>query len=386
MSAARTFAIAPSDAFHLDVANDHVGCIWMLDAPLASGAIEDAVERLVSADLRMTAAYDSAAACWRPQHDFDLARQIVLGLPVADISEMLARLADHYVEPLLDQRPPWRVIYLPWADGSGAALLFLAHHAFTDGFRGLQLIRALGKGRVVLRPGISEKGGYTLSALVGAIAQSVRDMTRGEAGAVPKQADGGRRCFALGQIPADRLRVAVRTTGLDRSDLLAAAFAEAIGDRFGSSLVRLMIPRNVGNGGVGNAFLPEIRNFRRGARGMREEAGPEADLARRAAADRLRMALMRWMPAAVRDLGYRRWANGFDALCTILPDLSPGQRIGDARVSAIFGVPPLIWRQPLACAMLLSRSGATLMLAWDPAAIDDPDLVSRTIRIVESKA
>ncbi|CAN5465738.1 wax ester/triacylglycerol synthase family O-acyltransferase [soil metagenome] len=379
------FAISSADAFHLGVANNHVGCLWLLDTMPAQGALEACSERLARANPRMRASYRHEENCWRELPEFDPAGQVVHAPPSLDMAAMLARLASFYVEPLLEGRPPWRAILLP-IEGQGPALCFLAHHAFTDGVRGFHLARAFAG---IDPPGKTQAraGGTSIRAVAEMLRASIADMLRPGAHALPKPQDSGTRLFRSAIIPAGIVQSAVRKSAVGRADLLACAFAEGIARTAGARAVRLMVPRDVGSGvGGGNAFLPELRNFRLGTAGGIRSASLPRTLETRAAADRLRMSILARLPVPLAANGYHRWANSFDALCTILPNLFTNASIAGSRVISAFGVPPLIWRQPLSAAMITGRRDTSLFLASDPAAIDSADILAETLRVIEAMA
>jgi hypothetical protein len=355
------------------VAHDHVGVLWMLDAMPAPGDLEAEAQRLAGVNPRMRATYDPVARCWRERPGFDAAGQVIYAKPSSDMAAMLRLLAGHYVDPLLDDaRPPWRAILLP-TEGRGPALCFLAHHAFTDGMRGFHLARAFAGVDPPVAPR-RMRARLTPAAGVEMVRASLADIMRRPARALRKQADSGRRAFHSAVVETPRGRA------IGRPDLLARALATGIAEVAGARAVSLMVPRDVGRGGDGgNAFLPELRDFRFGAGGV-WVSPPARRLAARAAADRARMALLARLPASLANAGYHRWANGFDALCTVLPDLFARQTIAGARVTAAFGVPPLIWRQPLAAAMIVGRKHTTMLLAYDPAAIDGGPIMAATLR------
>lgn len=379
------FAISPADAFHLGVANDHVGCLWLLDSMPADGALEVCAQRLARANPRMRASYHAGENCWRERPDFDPAGQVIHAPPSPDIAAMLGRLASFYVEPLLEGPPPWRAILLP-IEGRGPALCFLAHHAFTDGVRGFYLARAFA-GIDPPAEARARPGGVGIAAIAEMLRASIVDMSRPRARALPKPRDSGTRLFRSAIIPAGIVQAAARKAAMGRADLLARAFAEGIARTAGAPAVRLMMPRDVGTGaGGGNAFLPELRDFRFGASGEIRFSPLPQKLETRAAADRLRMSIMARLPAPLAAAGYHRWADSFDALCTILPNLFAGASIAGSRVISAFGVPPLIWRQPLSAAMIAGRRETSLFLASDPAVIDSADILAETVRAIEAMA
>jgi len=170
------------------------------------------------------------------------------------------------------------------------------------------------------------------------------------------------------------LRRAQHRLGISRTDILSHAFAAALCAHTGwRDQVRLMIPRDLGraSGTGGNRFIPLIKSFRCGAepRATAERLGREG-LAGLAAVNLFRLGVVRRLPRPLARFGYHRWADRFDALCTILPHGLDGLRFAGAAVERVLGVPPLIWRQPIAAAFVTGRGGADLLLAWDPTRTD----------------
>lgn len=362
--------LSAADAFHLDVPHDHIGVLWLFDEPLAPSAIDSVLRRALASDPQLDLAFDQRFGCWVPSGLGDPAGLTVHHPRLASERAMLDRLAELYVTPLLGELPPWRALHLPFDGGARSALCFMIHHAYVDGMRGFVLARSVtdapplpGRRPKIGRPGV-------LARLAAAGAMSVRDMVRRRASAVPKREDSGTRRFEIARIAGADLRAAMHRDGAGRTALLATAFAQALGDRFGAGEVALAIPRDGGGLRRGNAFLPEIRRFSRqsGRFHMLADTGGGADL--RFAADELRMGAMRMMPRLLRQQAYRRWADGFDALCTILPDLFRGACFAGAPIRSAFGVPPLIWRQPLSCAIIVGLKEATILVASDPQAIE----------------
>ena len=209
-----------------------------------------------------------------------------------------------------------------------------------------------------------------------ALAGSAGELFRLPASSLAKRPDSGERRFAIGELAGDALRQGQRRWGVSRPARLARVFALALFQTVArSGRLRLMVPRDAraADAPGGNAFVPHISTFEFSGEQVAQRpdgSSKRHETAALAETERLRLQVMRLMPRWLRGVAYRQWANGFDALCTILPNRFGGMAVGDARVVQVFGVPPLIWRQPLSAAFVVGRRTTDVLIAWDPAAID----------------
>lgn len=366
--------ITAADAFHIDVENDHVGCLWLLNRPVHAEALVALAGAAMAAVPRLSMMIDRRRRVWRHRPEIDPAGQVVTCPASKNLSETLGHLSRAYLEPLLQAgRPPWRVVHLPGAEGNGDAVCYIAHHSFTDGSRGFELARSFASGHLSGRgaKGSTPPNSMNLGVWRTAAVTALRDVTRATATGIPKGRDTGTRRFETAEIPAEQIRAARGAAQTSISDILAGALARAVARCYGGDTLNLMVPRAVGDrvvGSSGNAFLPEIRTY--DAIGTRRDKQDPRNLVLRVTADQFLMSAMQFMPARLRQATYHRWADGFDALCTVLPDRFADITLCGAQVRRAYGVPPLIWRQPISAAFVCGKKGAALLVAWDNGIID----------------
>jgi hypothetical protein len=382
------FNLSPADAFHLDVGLNHIGCLLFLEKRIEPEAFQAFAHDFVESSSRLSASLDVKRRVWRKRQDFQLKDQLIVAPLSASETAILDTFALHYCNPLLAPGPPWRIVNMPFVGEKGedrSAIGFLAHHAFLDGVRAFEVLRNTfasisrsSEQSYPSRPSITFKG------WIQALITSAGELTGRPARAVTKGDDSGQRRFEASWVGRDVLRRAQRHLGIPRTEVLANAFASALLDRsVAINDVRLMIPRDLG--GIprtgGNRFLPIVTSFQRRDGSVSAEGYPdEQQLGALTALNNLRLRAMRWLPPPFARIGYHRWADGFDALCTILPHGLSGAKLAGVSVKRIIGVAPLIWRQPISATFVTGAAGADLLFAWDPSRMNATGLAADVVK------
>jgi WS/DGAT/MGAT family acyltransferase len=390
-------------------------------------------QRVVEAPLRL------GLPEWEEDRHFDLeyhARQVILPEPATD-RHLLDFCGAVFATPLDPLRPLWEAYLIEGLEGGRAACFFKVHHAVMDGVGSLAVFDALTQGhrhepvRVPrhlpsppVRPaaggvarllgdavgnaasGLAATGVAAARALrqPGEALEQARRVARGLRGlladlnATPtpdplaRASTGiGRRLDAL-TLPLPRLQHLARALDASLNDVVLTALAGAVGRYHRHRGLRVaelhcMVPMNLrptdARDALGNrvgAFtvtLPvgEPDPLERLAAIRRQTATAKSD--RRAATYPLVTRALSLLPGFAYRLLAQQVTGRINLICTNMPG-PPAQRfLAGARVGVIHPFAPVALGTPLSMALLSYGDTYGIGIDSDPAAIPDPERLSR---------
>ncbi len=390
-------------------------------------------QRVIEAPLRL------GLPEWQDDPHFELdyhAREVILPEPATD-RHLLDFAGAVFATPLDPMRPLWEAYLIEGLAGDRAACFFKVHHAVMDGVGSLAVFDALtqahrfepvrvprhlpahpsmstrmrvgrllrdtisngvaglgaaatASARAVLRPGEAIDGGVRAArGLRGMLADltapaSVDPLAQASTGI-------GRRLDAMA-LPLPRLLRIKDALGVTLNDVVLTALSGAVGRYHTHRKVHIdelhcMVPMNLrsdderhalGNRvGAFNVALPvgERDPLARLARIRRQTGAAKSD--RRAAAFPLLMRTMAFMPGFVYRLFAQTFTGRINLICTNVPGPSSRRYLAGARVDAIYPFAPVALGTPLSIALLSYGDIYGVGIDSDPAAIPDPERLSR---------
>jgi diacylglycerol O-acyltransferase len=390
-------------------------------------------QRVVEAPLHL------ALPEWEEDPHFELeyhTREVILPEPATE-RHLLDFVGAVFATPLDHMRPLWEAYLIEGLEGGRAACFFKVHHAVMDGVGSLAVFDAFTQGHraepvrvprhVAPRPTSSagprlgrllrDAAGNTVAGLGAAAAVSARAIfrpgevidelvraARGVRGLItdltaPATYDPlaeastgiGRRLDAM-SLSLPRLRRIKEALGVSLNDVVLTAVSGAVGRYHVHRKVYLdelhcMVPMSLrpdderhalGNRvGAFNVTLPvgEPDPLTRLARIQRQTGAAKSD--RRGAAYPLMMRALALMPGFAYRLLAQTVTGRVNLICTNMPG-PPAQRyLAGARVDAIHPFAPVALGTPLSIALMSYGDTYGIGIDTDPAAIPDPELLSR---------
>jgi diacylglycerol O-acyltransferase len=390
-------------------------------------------QRVIEAPLRL------GLPEWEDDPHFELeyhAREVILPEPATE-RHLLDFVGAVFATPLDPLRPLWEAYLIEGLEDGRAACFFKVHHSVMDGVGSLAIFDALTQGhRVepvrVPRPVPSTPPSPAAARLarlvrdavanaatgIGAAARaSVRaafrpgeTMTqmgrtvRGVRGMITdltapvspdplaKASTGiGRRLDAM-TLSLPRLQHIKDALGVTLNDVMLAAVSGAVGRYHVHRNVRVkelhcMVPMNLrqaderhalGNRvGAFNVALPvgEPNPLARLGRIQRQTAAAKSD--RRGAAWPLMVRLMASMPGFAYRLLAQAVAGRVNLVCTNIPGPPVPRYLAGAKIDVIYPFAPVAMGTPLSIALMSYGDTYGVGIDTDPAAIPDPELLSR---------
>ncbi len=376
---------------------------------------------------------------WEDDPHFELdyhAREVILPEP-ATPRHLLDFAGAVFATPLDRMRPLWEAYLIEGLDGDRAAVFFKAHHSVMDGVASVAVFDALTQAHraepvrvpryVAPRPAplqgigvgrlVRDAVGNAVSGLravaslsaqtalrPGELLHQMASAGRGVRGmisdlTVPAIHDPlaqastgiGRRLDAL-ELSLPRLRRIKDALGVSLNDVMLTALSGAVGRyhvhrKVHVDELRCMVPMNLrphdgahelGNRvGAFNVALPigEPDPLVRLARIRRQTGAAKSD--RRGAAFPLFMRALTFMPGFAYRLFAQTLTERVNLICTNVPGPPERRYLAGATVDAIYPFAPVAVGTPLSMALLSYGDTYGVGIDTDPAAIPDPELLSR---------
>jgi WS/DGAT/MGAT family acyltransferase len=389
---------------------------------------------------------------WEDDPHFELdyhAREVILPEPATE-RHLLDFVGAVFATPLDRMRPLWEAYLIEGLEGDRAACFFKVHHSVMDGVASVAVFDAFtqahraepvrvpryipprraplpggGVGRLVrdaVGNAVSGLGAVaSLSAQValrpGDLLHQVASAGRGVRGMIsdltaPSIHDPlaqastgiGRRLDAL-ELSLPRLRRIKNALGVTLNDVMLTALSGALGRYHAHRKVhvdelRCMVPMNLRPDDEGHALGNRVGAFNvalpigepdallRLARIRRQTGAAKSD--RRGAVFPLFMRALTFLPGFAYRLFAQSLTGRINLICTNVPGPAEQRYLAGARVDAIYPFAPVALGTPLSMALLSYGDTYGVGIDSDPAAIPDPELLSRyflaAIDEIESRA
>ena len=390
-------------------------------------------QRVVEAPLRL------GLPEWEDDPHFELdyhAREVILPEPATD-RHLLDFVGAVFATPLDHLRPLWEAYLIEGLEGGRAACFFKVHHSVMDGVGSLAVFDAFTQGhraepvrvprhlpvrppsltpvrfgrlvrdavanaanglgavaatslRTAFRPGeVLDEIGRTVRGVRGMITDLTAPTTPDP---LAQASTGIGRRLDVVTLSLPRLRRIKDALGVTLNDVMLTAVSGAVGRYHVHRKVQIdelhcMVPMSLRQSGERNALgnrvgafniaLPvgEPDAFARLARIQRQTGAAKSD--RRGAAWPLMMRVLASMPGFAYRLLAQAVTGSVNLICTNIPGPPVQRYLAGAKIDAMYPFAPIALGTPLSIALMSYGDTYGVGIDTDPAAIPDPELLSR---------